>query len=90
MKEEIIITFNTTNHAIEGETILLEQGFALSVMPLPSVIGAGCGICLRCAPEDINEITQTLIKNSIIWDKLYKRTVELGRSQYTAYEEKLL
>lgn len=86
MKEEIIITFHTTNHAIEGETVVLEQGFALAVMPLPSAIGAGCGICLRCAPVDIHAITQTLTQNSVVWDKLYKRAVEHGRSQYTAYK----
>lgn len=87
IKEEIVITFDTTNHAIEGESVVLEQGFSLAVMPLPSVIGAGCGICLRCSPQDITAITQTLTTNGVVWSGLYKRTVEQGRSRYTAYKE---
>jgi hypothetical protein len=51
--EEYMATFSTTRDAIEAERELLAAGLAVGVMPLPGSLGAGCGICLRIRPEDL-------------------------------------
>ncbi len=50
---EYIITFKNTNHAIQAEQFLIERKIPLGVLPLPSQISAGCGICLRIPPQEI-------------------------------------
>jgi len=51
---EFLLTFHSTSAAIAAERILLEAGAAVSVMPLPECISAGCGIALRLPgnPQD--------------------------------------
>jgi hypothetical protein len=51
--EEYMFTFSSTRDAIEGERKLLAAGLGAGVMPLPAALGAGCGICLRIRPEDL-------------------------------------
>lgn len=57
---EYVITFKNTNHAIKGERLLLDDNVKVNVMPLPSQIRAGCGICLRVSENDIPEAEQFL------------------------------
>jgi hypothetical protein len=52
---EFMFTFATTRDAIEGEKLLLAAGLTVGVMPLPGQIGAGCGICLRVSPEELDK-----------------------------------
>ena len=66
-----IITFISANHAIKGEKVLLEAGIEVAVMPLPTQIKAGCGICLRV--EDGEEVSaiRLLAENKIMNMELY-------------------
>jgi hypothetical protein len=52
---EWMFAFDTTRDAIEGEKLLLAAGLAAGVMPLPGGLGAGCGICLRVGPGDLEQ-----------------------------------
>ena len=44
---EYVLTFKNTNFAIKSEQYLLVKKLHVSVIPLPSDISAGCGICLN-------------------------------------------
>ena len=55
-----VIVFNSTNVAIKAEQCLLKQKLQVGVMPLPSQISAGCGICLRVSPDDISAALKAL------------------------------
>lgn len=48
---EIVITFDAATEAIRAERLLAQAGLCPLVMPLPSRIKAGCGLCLRVRPE---------------------------------------
>lgn len=44
---EVVFSFASTHGAIQAEQCLLDAALPVRVMPLPSVIRAGCGIGLR-------------------------------------------
>ena len=70
---EYIITFKNTNFAIKAEQCLLEQQLNVRVMPLPSQISAGCGICLRMEQDDIGAALRVLADRSINEVGLFSR-----------------
>jgi hypothetical protein len=57
---EFIFTFANTRDAVEGEKTLLAGGISPGVMPLPEQIGAGCGICLRVSPAELEKARSIL------------------------------
>jgi hypothetical protein len=52
---ELVITFHNTREAIMGERQLLDSGVNAGVMPMPPVLGPGCGIALRIDPADLEK-----------------------------------
>jgi len=79
---EYIIAFNNTNQAIKAEHCLLEKKLRVDVIPLPPKIRAGCGICLRIAPEDIAIATSTLTENGIEGTAVFSRVKNAGSYDY--------
>ena len=80
---ENIITFNNTNNAIKAEQCLLTQNILVGVLPLPSQISAGCGICLRVKVEDVIQALRILKDNNISEIGLYTRMPENNGFIYT-------
>jgi len=79
---EYIITFKNTNLAIKAEQCLLEQKLQIGVLPLPSQISAGCGICLRVKQNEINAALAALADREIAGAGVYSRVTENGRYLY--------
>ena len=69
---EIVYTFNSTHAAISAERLLSNENVPIKVMPVPSSIKAGCGLCLRVSPELTNNVEQLLEKNSIEYLSVYQ------------------
>ncbi len=84
--DEVIIVFHGASAAIRGEKALAEAGLSPLVMPLPSRIRAGCGICLRVRPEWTEEAKQALKSRDVSFAGLYLRRMEGGESRYEAIE----
>jgi len=77
---EYVIVFQNTNHAIKSETLLLDACIPAKVMPLPSQIREGCGICLRLEKESLTNSLAILGKNSIpviVFERSLNRECEL-------------
>lgn len=55
-----LISFDSTQAAILAEGLLLAKGLKVRVMPLPSYVKAGCGICLNVNQDDLAIITECL------------------------------
>lgn len=83
---EIVLTFGGTHDVVRAEQALLDTGLPVRVMPLPSTIRAGCGLCLRVAPDDAQAALRTLAAASIPVQQAYTRTTDHGRSQYEPWE----
>jgi len=86
MDREFVIAFNSTNIAIKAESSLLEHGIHVTVMPLPSQIKAGCGICLRARFDNLSPaldvLAEALSEAQLKELTLYERTEENGRKIY--------
>ena len=85
---EYIITFKNTNLAIKAEQCLLEQKLQVSVLPLPSQIRAGCGICLRTSENEIKPALEAFAKNNINEIVLYSRVTENNKFTYTEVKDR--
>lgn len=70
---EYIITFKNTNWAIKSEHYLLEENLQVKVMPLPTQISAGCGICLRIPAAEIQTALDLLSAKKVEDVGLYTR-----------------
>ncbi|MDR3601642.1 MAG: DUF3343 domain-containing protein [Desulfosporosinus sp.] len=77
-----ILTFANTHAAIFAEKALLQAGYSVGVMPLPSGIKAGCGIALRVA--DHLASSALLLEKNIVVAAVYQAT---ANSQGTGYSE---
>jgi len=80
---EYIITFNSTNNAIKAEQCLLTKKIPVGVLPLPTQLSAGCGICLRINIEDAKQVLRILNDNNINEIGLYTRVKENDGFIYT-------
>lgn len=81
---EIVLTFRTTHSAILGEKTLQEGGLDVKVMPLPMTLGAGCGICLRIAEEELPRARELLAAAEIAPQGWYEKRLLAGQTTYTA------
>ncbi|AGA70698.1 Protein of unknown function (DUF3343) [Desulfitobacterium dichloroeliminans LMG P-21439] len=70
---EYVITFKSTNLAIQSERHLLGEKLHVKVMPLPSQIRAGCGIALRIPSEELGAALQILSDKRVEEFDLYSR-----------------
>lgn len=50
---ELVLTFVNTSHSVKAEQALLAGGVETVVMPLPSAIRAGCGLCLQISSGNL-------------------------------------
>lgn len=80
--EEIILSFSDANAAILAEQWLMRCGFAPRVMPLPSSIRAGCGLCLRVRPDQRTDAVLLLSARGVRVSGQHLRRVEQSGSTY--------
>lgn len=69
----IIIVFKNTHDAMAAETLIIEKGFSIRIMPTPTSITQSCGICVRIDKE---EILENVIKIGINFKNIYRRTMD--------------
>ena len=86
-KMEYIIAFESTSFAIKAERLLLEQKLSVAVLPLPTDIRAGCGICLKLGANEIKTALRFLCQTDISGTKLYSREEENKRYMYNKVED---
>ena len=83
MEKDYIISFQNTNYAMKAERLLLDENLCVVVMPLPSQISAGCGLCLRVSQNEIKSALRSLAEGNAGKIGLFSRTSENNRSIYT-------
>ncbi len=60
-----VITFLTVHQALKAEKVLLENGFAITMVPVPREISSDCGVALKfkCGEE---EKVKEVLKSSMV------------------------
>jgi len=83
---EYIITFKSTHLAMKAEQYLLDEKLTFIMIPLPSQISAGCGICVKASSDGIEKALKTLKDKQVDGTALFSRIMENGRYVYTQME----
>ena len=60
-REKVVITFHTTTDAMAMESYCLSHDVAGRLIPVPSAISAGCGMCWS-APSSQRENVDSAVK----------------------------
>jgi hypothetical protein len=89
MEKDYIITFQNTNYAMKAERALLDVSLCVVVLPLPSQISAGCGLCLKISQHEIDSALSALAGPSVGEICVYSRTPDNNRHIYTELGESL-
>ena len=84
---EYILTFGSTSHSIRAEQTLLAKGLSVTVMPLPSAIRAGCGLCLRVREPHLAAARETLSDAAVPIERIYLREPTGPVSTYTLFSK---
>ena len=69
-----VVSFNSTNHAIQSEKILAGQ-FKIAVIPTPREITQSCGLSIRIYDYGLDKITDFLAGLTVPC-RLYRLSVE--------------
>ncbi len=71
-KEYIIIAFKTTTSAMAMEKTCIKQGIPGRIIPLPSMISAGCGLSWRMLLSDYETFKDSLSGLSIPFESVHR------------------
>lgn len=69
--EKIVITFDTTSHAMAMEFFAKDKNFPGKLMPIPNKLSAGCGLAWEIEDNKIDYTKKTLVENNVTFEKVY-------------------
>ena len=67
---QMVVTFHTTTDAIAFEDAAKESGLEGRLIPIPTIITAGCGLAWRESPKNKPGVDKILKEYS--YDKIYE------------------
>ena len=83
---DCLFTFPNTHHVIKAETELQKNHILVRPMPLPTVFGDCCGICLRVKMEDAEAGSELLKEAGVQVAGRYKIELQDQTKSYIAWE----
>jgi len=72
MQDYYLIAFNSTHAAMSAEVFFKNTNVRVKLIPLPSVISAGCGFSLKVLPSEVSAVEALLTRSTLEWSELYK------------------
>jgi len=71
-----VITFYSSHHAIQAETVLKAANFEVLLIPGPKEISPNCGVALQCNYEERESLMAALKAKGVKFEAvhLYKKT----------------
>lgn len=73
-----VITFQSTHHAIKGESIIKEMEIPFKTIPTPREITLSCGLSIRFDLKDLDEIIKAMEEKQLAIKGIYRYTREEG------------
>lgn len=74
-----VVTFNSTNHAIQGEKIFKDRNIEIKVIPTPREITASCGLSIRFDKRFLEEVLSCIQSTALNIKGIYEIMRENGR-----------
>ncbi|WP_069650979.1 DUF3343 domain-containing protein [Caloranaerobacter ferrireducens] len=74
-----VVTFNSTNHAIQGEKILKDRNIEIKVIPTPREITASCGLSIRFDKKFLEEVISCIQSAALNIKGIYEIMRENGK-----------
>ena len=71
-KLQLVISFESTAHAMAVETFCMEKGLPGRLIPIPKEITAGCGLAWKADPEAKEELLHASEQNGISYDGVHE------------------
>lgn len=74
MNKEIygLITFKSTNFALQGEEILKDNDLTFKTIPTPRDVSTSCGLSLLFLEEDIDKVKKLIDQEILKIDSMYR------------------
>ena len=66
-----VILFHTTSAVMRAEKLLIKAGYDTKLMPTPRQFSSDCGIALRFAWNQIEQVKAILEKDKVEFDTLH-------------------
>jgi hypothetical protein len=79
MPEYIIITFQSTNFAMQAEALFKSQGVKHQIIPTPREITLSCGISIRLDTGMLNKVKSAVQAGGITPKKIFSMKGSAGR-----------
>lgn len=81
MEEYGLVTFKSTQFALQAETIFKEKEIIFKTIPTPREVSHSCGLALLFAIDDLEKVKIFIEDKNIDADSLYKYSKEKHRAK---------
>lgn len=81
MPEYIIITFQSTNFALQAESFFKSQSIKHQIIPTPREITLSCGISVKMDIEMLDKVKSAVLAGSITPKKIFQMKGNVGSRQ---------
>lgn len=84
---QVLITFDSTHHALHGEQILEQAELGPDIIPTPREITASCGLSLSLSANHVQQAVQLLRSNNVEYRAVYDLLSAAGVKSYQLREK---
>ncbi len=70
--DHYVIVFETTHHAIAASRFLKGENYKIDIIPTPRKITNNCGLAIKLAEEDLEEIKKAMKASDIKNEGIHK------------------
>ncbi|NLW16413.1 MAG: DUF3343 domain-containing protein [Firmicutes bacterium] len=85
----ILITFDSTHHALAAESLLLEANLAPDIQPVPREISASCGLAIAIPTTVHQQALELLNQNGVRYRATYRVRWRDENKRERIYEEEV-
>lgn len=71
MEQYLLITFTSSNYAMQCESVLKSEGMKAQVIPTPREITLSCGLSILSEIENLERVRELVWGNRIVIKKIY-------------------
>ena len=61
----VLLTFDTTHHALWAEEVVADAGLACEIVPAPPAAAARCNLALELLPEELADAQTALLQAGV-------------------------